>query len=258
MRSALAELPALGRQQPRILRVPDGEDHPDAAAVVEFAAACGIELDPWQKLTLQVGLRRRVDRWAAFAVGVCAPRQNGKNGAVEVRELAGGPLLGERLVIHTAHLGDTTQESFRRLCEILEANEWLSRDVRHIWRRNGFEAIEWSDRRRIRFRTRTLSGGRGFSGDVVVFDEAMMLPVASMGAILPVVSARPDPQIWYLGSAVDQFVHEHGLTFASVRERALAGSDDRLAYLEWSAEVEARLAELGVELDDSLSRNVVA
>jgi phage terminase large subunit-like protein len=171
-------------------------------------------------------------------VGVCAPRQNGKNGILEVRELVGARLLGEKLQIHSAHLADTSKEGFRRLDEVLEANEWLSKDVKHIWRTNGHESIEFRDGNRIRFRTRTRGGGRGFSGSPVILDEAMFLPEVSMGSILPVVSAQSDPQIWYTGSAVDQTIHEDGVAFSRLRDRALKGSDDRLAFSEWSFEAD--------------------
>src|SRR5262249_28813445 len=40
------------------------------------------------------------------------------------------------------------------------------------------------------------------------------------------------------GSAVDQTVHEDGIAFTRVRDRALEGTDDRLAYFEWSADAE--------------------
>jgi len=73
---------------------------------VDFVGALGVKLDPWQWLVLRMGLRRRGGVWAAFAVAVCAPRQNGKNGILEMRELVGAQILGERLQIHSAHLAD--------------------------------------------------------------------------------------------------------------------------------------------------------
>ena len=83
-------------------------------------------------------------------------------------------------MIHTAHLADTSKEGFRRLDDLIDANEWLSSQVRHVWRTNGHESIEFKGGRRIRFRTRTRGGGRGFSGSPVFFDEAMFLPEISM------------------------------------------------------------------------------
>ena len=78
-----------------------------------------------------------------------------------MRELVGARILGEKLQIHTAHLADTSKEHFRRLDDLIDANDWLSKEVKHIWRTNGHEAIEFKDGSRIRFRTRTRGGGRG-------------------------------------------------------------------------------------------------
>lgn len=235
-----AVAPALiGSQIPRICVIPEGDDHPKWGEVVEFVAALGVELDEWQLLVLRSSLKRNGDMWAAFAVAVCAPRQNGKNGILEVRELIGPLVLGEKLLVHTAHLADTSKEAFRRLEDLIDANDWLSRQVKHIWRTNGHESIEFKDGRRIRFRTRTRGGGRGFSGSPVFFDEAMFLPEVSMGSILPVISAQPDPQVWYMGSAVDQAIMDDGVVFARVRDRALNGDHKRLAYFEWSIDAES-------------------
>lgn len=226
----------VGAQSPRILVVPDGVDHPLWGEVVDFVRALGVTLDEWQWAVLRAALLRTPDlkRWAAFTVGVCCPRQNGKNAILEIRELVGAFLLGEKLLIHTAHLADTSKEGFRRLDDLIDANEWLSAQVKHIWRTNGHESIEFRNGNRIRFRTRTRGGGRGFAGSPVFFDEPMFLPEISMGSILPVMSAQPDPQAWYTGSAVDQEIHEDGVVFARVRKRALSGDHDRLAYFEWS------------------------
>lgn len=203
-------------------------------------ARLGVELDPWQLEVLRVSLMRTRDlaQWSAFAVGLCVPRQNGKNGITEIRELVGAALLGERLVVHTAHLADTSKEAFRRLDDLIDEHAWLAGLVKHVWRTNGHEQIEFCNGCRIRFRTRTRGGGRGLSGSPVVFDEAMFLPEVSMGSILPVISAQPDPQVWYVGSAVDQTIHEDGVSFARVRARALDGSDPRLAFFEWSIDAE--------------------
>lgn len=240
----------LGQQEPRIRVTPEGEDHPRWDEIEQFIARTGTVLDPWQLDVLRCSFMRAGDYWAAFVVACCAPRQNGKNGILEMRELIGACLLDEKLVIHSAHLADTSKEAFRRLDDILDANEWLAKEVRHIWRTNGHEAIEFRNGNRIRFRTRTRGGGRGFSGTPVVFDEAMFLPEVSHAAILPVISAQPDPQIWYMGSAVDQTTMEDGIVFTRVRERALSGESHRLAFFEWSLDVDTPdLVEQGFDLD---------
>jgi len=215
-----------------------GRDHPRWPEVVRFIAEVGVTLDPWQLMVLRQSLKRKAGKWAAFAVGVCAARQNGKNGILEIRELIGPTILDERLLIHSAHLSDTSLEGFRRLDDLIEDTPVLKRKVKHVWRGVGKEVIEFKNGNRIRFRTRTGRGGRGFSGSPVIFDEAMDIPEASMSSILPVISAQPDPQVWYTGSAVDQESMPDGNVFARVRQRALAGEDPRLAYFEWSVDAE--------------------
>ena len=107
--------------------VPKGTRHHRWPEVVEFVAALGVELDKWQWAVLaRFACCGRPGRWAAFTVGVCAPRQNGKNAILEVRELLGPLVLGEKLLIHTAHLADTSKEGFRRLDDLIDQNEWLS------------------------------------------------------------------------------------------------------------------------------------
>lgn len=224
----------LGAQTPRILILPEGEEHPKWDEVLDFVDKLGVTLDEWQWDVLHAALLRSEGFWAAFTVAVCCPRQNGKNSILEIRELIGAIILGEKTIVHTAHLADTSMEAFRRLDDLIDANDWLSGDVKHIWRTNGRETIEFKNGCRIRFRTRTRGGGRGYSASPVVFDESMFLPDVSVASILPVVSAQEDPQLWYMGSAVDQETMDDGVAFARVRERAINGDHERLAYFEWS------------------------
>jgi phage terminase large subunit-like protein len=233
--------------------VPDGEEHPDLFAALQLVREAGIELDEWQERIFRGSLLRKDGRWAAFAVGVCCPRQNGKNALLEAVELAALFVLGERLIIHSAHQADTAKEAFRRLADVVESRPWLESEVAHIRYTNGHEAIELKSGQRIRFRTRTGKSGRGFSGDRVIFDEAMYLAEASMGSLLPTISAQPDPQIWYTGSAVDQYVHEDGVVFARVRDRALSGDDPRLYYAEWSVD-----ADTPDDVDDEMANDLRA
>jgi hypothetical protein len=58
---------------------------------------------------------------------------------------------------------------------------------------------------------------------------------AFLGALMPVISARSNPQIWYMGSAVDQKTMDNGVVFARLRQRALEHKSGRMAYFGWSA-----------------------
>jgi hypothetical protein len=226
--------PLVGSQRPRSLWIPPYASSSGDEALEVCALVPGLKFDPWQEFVLRESLGERPDgKWAALEVGVEVSRQNGKGGFLEGRQLTGVFLLEERLQIHTAHQFDTSLEAFGRLLELIESTPDFDREVLRVVKSHGEEGIEFRGKRRIRFRTRTGGGGRGFSGDVLYLDEAMIVSEAMHGALFPVLSARPNPQIIYTGSAVDQLEHEHGLVFSRIRSRGLAGGDPSLAWFGW-------------------------
>lgn len=238
MSSATAAPPAgQGAQRPRILWTPPSAVSSSGQEAIELADMAGLHLDPWEQYSLARCLDERADgNWAASEFGLLVPRQNGKGSVLEARELAALYLFKERLTVHTAHLMDTSIEAFIRLLELIESTPDLDREVAQVHRAHGKEGIQLRNGCRIRFRTRTAGGGRGFSGDLVILDEAMILAEAALGALFPTMAARANSQIIYTASAVDQVIHEHGVVLARVRARALAGGDPGLGYLEWSAD----------------------
>lgn len=207
---------------------------------VDLCRMAGLELDPEQELVLRHSLGEKPDgRWAARTVGVCEPRQNGKGAIVEARQLTGLFLLGERLQTYSAHMFDTSLEAFGRLQQRIESVPDFDRRVLRVSNAHGKEGITLKGGQRVRFRTRTKTGGRGFSGEVVYLDEAMDLQELAIAALIPTMSAQSqtgNPQVWYLGSAVDQLSMEHGVVFSRVRARGLRGDDPELAWFEWSAD----------------------
>jgi hypothetical protein len=227
----------LGNQQPRISSWPPCVSSTGDEAV-ELAAMAGLKLDPWQELVLRHSLGERENGdWAAFEVGLVVSRQNGKGSLLEARELAGLFLLNERFILHTSHLFDTSLEAFRRLLERVEGFPEFTKRIRRVSNSHGTEGIELKTGARIRFRTRTKGGGRGFTADLVVLDEAMQIAESTHAALLPTLSARKNPQVWYCGSAVDEEVDEDGVVFSRIRERGLSGDDPSLCYFEWSADL---------------------
>lgn len=222
---------------PRIALTQKGSDKLGREAV-ELAAEAGLVLDEWQAYVLVESMRMRPDgRWAAGEVGLNVARQNGKNAILEARELAELYLVGSELTIHSAHNFDTSMEHFYRMRGLIEETPRLVDELAKngIRTANGSEGFTLMGNRRLRFRTRTKGGGRGFASDLLVFDEAMILPEMAIGALFPTKRARKNPQVWYTGSAVDQLVHEHGVVFSAIRKRGLEESSG-LAYFEWSVE----------------------
>ena len=233
----------LGSQTPRILSSPPRASSAGSEAV-ELAALAGLHLDPWQCLVLDEGLGERADgQWSAFQVAVEVSRQNGKGGILEARELAGLFVLGERLIIHTAHEFSTATDAFRRILELIESTADLDRRVHKVMRSNQERGILLKSGQRLLFKARTRGGGRGFSCDCLILDEAFELPIAAHGALLPTLSARPNPQVWYASSAVNQKIHPHGVVLAGLRARAIAGGDPSLCYCGWSVDADEYYAD---------------
>ena len=238
---------------------------------IALARLAGIELDEWQQVELRHEMGESPDwkcprcthraaepvpcplhpgeqllhPWAAFECCEIVSRQNGKTEKRVARMLGGLYVVEEQLQIYSAHLFDTAMETFRRLSFLIENCDELRREVKHrggklvgITRSHGQEGIELRDGRRIRFKARTGGGGRGFTADCLYLDEAMILPEVFLGATVPTLSARPNPQICLSGSAPDEEDPAHdGVVLAKRRARALAGGDPSLAYFEHSARV---------------------
>lgn len=228
-------IPGRGDQVPRILHAPPRVSSA-GADVVELADIAGLTLDPWQRLVLDNALGLRADgTWAAFEIGLVVGRQNGKGALLEAIELGSLFLFDEELCIHSAHLFDTSLEAFKRILGLIENTPDLDRMVKRVSRSHGEEGIEVMRDgvlRRLRFRSRTAGGGRGFTCDRLVLDEAMALGDRAVGSILPTLSAVPDPQVIYTGSAGTR----ESTALGRVRARGLKGNDPRLCYIEWSVD----------------------
>lgn len=209
--------------------------------------AAGYEPDPWQEwfLTNAMGVLPNAT-WAATDVCLIVSRQNGKGTCIEIRELGGLFVLGEELIIHTSHEFKTSAEHFRRVRAVFDDYPALRKRVKRIAGSHGEEAIELYPqptlifgpgrkqvmRRvagRLRFLARSKGAGRGFSSDLLVYDEAMILSEDQVAASLPTMSARQNPQIWYTGSAGDQ----DSFQLSAMRQRIVNDSKD-LCGAEWS------------------------
>jgi hypothetical protein len=223
-----------GQQRPGLLHLPDGSDaHVDDA--LYLLGEWGFELDDWQQFTTRCALREQSDgRWAAKMFGLEIPRQNGKGELIEGREALGLFYLDERKLIHSAHEFATASEALDRMDDRIGRNPTLKQRVKSVKRSHGEEGVYLKDGRKLLYKTRTKGGGRGFSADLLILDEAMFIAEAFLGALMPVISARPNPQMWLTGSAVDQEKMDHGVVFARLRERAIVGKAERMAYLGWS------------------------
>lgn len=220
--------------RPAFYTEPSAVSYAGGSDAVRLAELAGLTLDPWQAWALERSLGERPDgSWAAFEVALILPRQNGKGALIEARELAGLFLHeDERLILHSAHEFKTAEEAFRRIRSLIETTPSLSRQVKRVTTAHGSEGIELKNGKRLKFVARSGGSGRGFSGDTLILDEAYALSGAEMAALLPTLSARKNPQVWYTSSAgMASSVH-----LRSIRDRGRAGAGHRLAYMEWCAQ----------------------
>jgi hypothetical protein len=267
----ISDAPVLGVQKPNLLVRPgsalslDPEGREVASLgqeAIDLATLCGLDLDPWQQLVLteMCAVQRktytnpfmaeeggwigdpeadtpRIDnKWAAKEFGLVVARQNGKGSILEARELAGLFLWGERLIIHTAHLFPTAVEAFNRILFLIQNNPELDQRVYKVNQSHGNEGIELMSGQRLIFKARSKGNIRGFTADTIIFDEAMSkLGSEEVKAMSPSVSARPNPQFLFTGSAGNQD-SEH---FGMLRNRAINAEERKekfFCWVEWSVQ----------------------
>ena len=241
----------VGAQRPRIFQGVDPQTYPvsDGADMAQVGADFGLSLYSWQSWFADEACRvTDAGLWAAGNVGLVIPRQNGKTLWVIVRILTGLVLWDEKLIVYSAHRFDTTMETFKAMETALDrsisdfngipnpdylasAAAWVAAVGGYkVISKNGHEAIEFGNGCRIRFVARSENKGRGFSGDCVIFDEAgYRIEQTTIAALIPALSARPNPQVFYLSSSgtFDSNV------LLKVRRAGLAKAPGYV-YAEWS------------------------
>jgi phage terminase large subunit-like protein len=232
MSYGLAAQHPLGSQTPRVESVPPWVTSGGDKAVA-LAGMTGQELDPWQSRLLQGALGQTASgRFSAPEVGIVIPRQNGKTVVIEVAILS-GIYLQHLQVVYTAHLMATSRRTRMRIQQLIESTPDLEREVKQIRISNEEQSIELKSGARVDFVARSGSTARGWSGDMVFMDEAFAVADDHIGALMPIMFARPNWQLWYASSAGKPASH----ALRRIRQRGIEG-DPGLAYYEWSIDEE--------------------
>lgn len=245
-----------GATKPRVeLRPACAGTYGDLAA--DLMVRAGKPLEPWQRDAVELMLSVRPDgQWACYEYAELVARQNGKGGIGEARVLTGLFLLGEELLLWSAHEYKTAMEAFRRVRALIRALGTPIGDNLvdvdgvpvKISNTNGEEGFERLDtEQRLKFIARSKGSGRGFSGDLNVIDEAFALTSEQHDALMPTIIARPNAQFVYLSSP--PLTGTTGEILFGLRERAVAAGEDSLGYRDWG--LPGDLDDLtNVDLDD--------
>lgn len=248
MSAPTIDVTRVGAQRPRIARVPE-HTYSSGADAVDFMRLTGTEPDDWQEWVLEQALAERADgRFLPLEVGLIVPRQNGKNYVLEARMLSGVFVFGETQIIYSAMSLKTARKAHRALVQLIRRTPFLLRrvlgykpgqapkaDMKGI-KSSGIEiSIEFDNGAKIEFVTRTKDTVRGFTGDLVIIDEAYEVSADEIAAMLPTMAAltaEGSPQVWYTSSgprAGSDFLRQ-----LRARAEAPEGRERLLCYMEWS------------------------
>lgn len=207
--------------------------------VADLCARAGYAPDPEQELILDVvfAIRAGDAMPAAFTADIVGPRQNFKTGVLKMIDLGWLFITKDRLIVHSAHELDTTQETFRDIATLIEDNPFLSRQLKPtrgprqgITDGNGRWMIELTGDRRLRFKARTNSGARGLTAAKLTLDEFFAVNKAMVGALFPTVLAIPGAQIVSASSAGK----EESDALRDKRDRGRAGRTKNQFYIEYA------------------------
>lgn len=232
-----------GVQHPLVASVPPGDDS-DADDAIFLASRYGLTPDPWQEFVLRSWLSRKRDgRWSASRCGLALPRQNGKNALLEIRELFGVVVLGEKW-LHTAHEVKTARKAFIRLSSFFEnPREFpeLADLVADVRKTNGQEAIVLTNGGSVEFVARSKGSARGFTVDCLAIDEAQELGDEALEALVPTTSAGPARNPQWIFTGTPPGPKANGEVFTRTRAAGKGGKDRSLSWIEWGAPKDANL-----------------
>lgn len=210
---------------------------------------CGVTLDDWQAWVIdQLFAVDAHGEWAATEAGALVARQNGKGEILVAYDLGHLFLFPRRdnrrkTVLHSAHEFKTAVDGFDRLRGVIESTPQLMLKVENIYTGAGQQQIILKRRKgqrslgdRIKFVARSKSSGRGFSADVLVYDEAQELATAARDALTYTQSTIPNRQEFLTGTVPDEAENEFEV-FEGLRDRGRnPEGNPRTLWMEWSPE----------------------
>ena len=195
----------------------------------------GTRFYPCQKHELVLFMARdEENRFASRTICISKPRQNGKS--FGARKYATTMSAKGKHVLYSAHNGSTVRKMFKFIADECEGTPDLACRIKSIYRAAGTEGIYFSNGGCIEFQTRTNSGARGETYDVIIVDEAQELTYDQLDAIKPttLASESGDPQMIFVGTPPNEKCS--GDVFADYHEAAHAGKAGAMWWLEWSVD----------------------
>lgn len=221
-----------GSDKPRI--APPTPVKSDLAAYKKVAASVGIDLMPWQETAARYLEAMAPNGQHLYReVAVIVARQNGKSQLL-IPLIVKRLLAGQR-IMHTAQdralpreiYGVVAEVMWNTYPELFPARSGRATKPRYA---NGSEEVRLTNGGIYSIVAPSRSGARGPARDVVIIDELReMEDWDFIAASKPTMTVSKDPQMIYLSNAG----HDGSVVMNALTARA--GTDESLAYLEWSA-----------------------
>ena len=199
---------------------------------------CGTSFYPSQEHEMELFTARDEDnRFASKTISISKPRQNGKSFSARKYTTTMGA-AGKRC-LYSAHNGSTVRQMFKYIKDEVEMLPALSARLRPkdgIYKAAGNEGIYFTSGGCIEFQTRTTSGARGSTYDVIVVDEAQELTYDQLDAIKPttLASESGDPQMIFIGTPPGPACR--GDVFRDMHDVAHSGAPGGAWWLEWAVD----------------------
>lgn len=227
----------LGRQEPTFEVV--GEWHHSAGARLCLAhRKRGVTFYPSQEHQYELYLARDAEgRFAGRTICTSEPRQNGKSFAA--RKYATDMAASGRSVLYSAHNGSTVRKMFRLIREDVLGSRTLRSRLKPgegIYKAYGTEGVYFANGGMVEFQTRTNSGARGGTYDVIVVDEAQELTYEQLEALKPttIASESGDPQMIFIGTPPGPKCQ--GDVFRDYHDLAHSGDAGGIWWMEWAVD----------------------
>ena len=230
--------PRYGEQKPRIDIYNNGSIE-IAEKTLKLLDHYGLSLMPWQRRVLYRWMALDDDgKWANSDCGLSVPRQNGKTSLLKAR-IIGGMIFCKEAIIYTAHSTTTAEEIKRQVLRFFYDAE---PEIRNLLTSEfdkepkSFDYIELRNGARCVFRTRSRSGGLGFTNDVLILDEDQEETDAQQEALLPTISAGQNQNSQTLRVGTPPTAGTSGTVFVRTRRNVLDGKSPDYCWQEWGVE----------------------
>lgn len=203
----------------------------------EKCAQFGVVFDAWQDGAGRLILAKLPDGTYASGVGgvvISIPRQVGKTFLIGAIVFALCLLNPGLTVLWTAHRLRTANETFLKM-QAFARRKKVAPQVAKVVLGAGEGAIVFHNGSRILFGARERGFGRGFDDvNVEVFDEAQILTDNAIDDMLPAMNTAKNPLPIYIGTPPKPT--DPSEVFTAKRTAALSGTEEDVAYIEFSAD----------------------